>query len=93
MIFAFRVNIEYANDKDEVTIVDFELNDFVIFVEFKRLHRKRMELFSEINFIRKKLNAHLLYIIIGEDLLPESFLVLLSKLRGNLLLGNTFYKI
>ena len=49
MVFALRVDIEYANDKDEVTIVDFEENDFIIFVESKRLHRKRMVLFSEIN--------------------------------------------
>ena len=59
VVFALRVDIEYANDKDEVAIVDFEENDFIIFVEFKRLQRKRMVLFSEINVIRKKLNAHL----------------------------------
>jgi hypothetical protein len=38
MIFTLRINIENADDQSKVIIVNFKLNDFVIFVERNRLN-------------------------------------------------------
>jgi len=55
VIFALRINIEDTDDKNEVAIVNFQLNDFVISVEGNGLNLKWKKLFSKENIILKKL--------------------------------------
>jgi hypothetical protein len=54
MILTFSFNIENINDENKIPIVDFELNDFVIFIEGNRLNRKWEKLFSKQNVLLKE---------------------------------------
>ena len=55
VIFTLRINIEDADDKNEVTIINFQSNDFVISVEGNGLNGEWKKLFSQENAIFNKL--------------------------------------
>ena len=89
VIFTLRINIEDADDKNEVAIVNLQINDFVIFAEGKRFNWKWKKLFSQENAILKKLMIDWYYIFFGNGHLPKKLFVLNEELGGHLLSVNT----
>jgi len=59
VVFAFSINIEYTNDKNEVAIVDFEFYNLVVSIEGNRLNWKREKLFSDKNVMLIQLKSEL----------------------------------
>ena len=55
VIFTLIINIENADDKNKVAVVDFELNDFVISVEGNGFDGKWKKLFSQQNVMLSEL--------------------------------------
>jgi hypothetical protein len=55
VIGTLRINIKDADDQNKITIIDFELNNFVVSVEGNWLNGKRDKLFSKQNVMLKKL--------------------------------------